>query len=152
MPPKNNLAKKLANIPAIRTFAVTVPANVAEQYDKQAQELTNFDTGALLSARLAEPVVINHTSELPLYFTDEQRNTLNLALGYNFKNAKQVIERIHSLLTVIEVSDNEETAKLKLSETELFRLTERAKMAGKSVPEYAKQVALDAIRREIGLF
>lgn len=145
----NNMARKLSKAPATRVTAISLSQDVAEQYEAQAGDV---DLGAFLSARLEDPLVVAHQSENPIYFTDQQRRELDGMLGYNFKTAEQVLSRLKSLLTVIRISDNESIEDMVLSPNQLFRLSERARMAAKTVPQLAKVLAEEGINREIGLY
>lgn len=146
---RTNLAKKLSKIPATRTLAVSLSPEIADTY--QAQD-PDHDLGAILSDRLEDRLVINHTSETPIYITDAERKELDLLLGYNFKTGKQLIDRLKSLFTVVRIKDNESIEDLVMSPDQLFRLTERARIRALSVPKLAKQLAESGINTEIGLY
>jgi hypothetical protein len=147
---KSNLARKLGKIPAFRTFAVSLTPEVAAVYEAQAEDR---DTGAVLSDRLEDPIVMGHTSEKALYFSDEDRRELEALMEYNFSSAKQVIERLRSLFTVVRIMQDDSTYEdVLLSPNQVFRLTERARIAGKTVPQLAKELGIRGINQEIGLF
>ena len=146
---KNNLARKLARTPAFRTFAVSLTPEVADQYIEQAEDR---DVGAVLSDRLEDPLVVAHTSSKPLYFSDDQRRELERLLDANVSSAAQVLTKLKSLFTVIRISDGTATEDLTLTPNQTFRLQERANIRAKSVPQLAKELAIDGINREIGLF
>lgn len=149
MAAKNNLARKLNKVPAFRTYAISLSPDVALEYELQAGDR---DTGAILSTRLEDPLVVNHTSQKPLYWTDEQRKELDALLEYNFSSADQVLQRLRSLMTTVRIADADGTAELVLSPSQLYRLDERAKIMGVSIPEYCRRLANSAINFEIGLF
>ncbi len=146
---KTNLARKMTRTPAFRTCAVSLDPDIAAKYEAQEPDR---DIGAILSDRLEDALVVAHTSEKPLYFTDDQRRELETLLAYNFNDAEQVIGKLKSLFTVIKLRDGADSEDLVLDPNQAFRLAERARMAGISVPQLALRLANRGINTEIGLY
>ncbi len=143
-----NLSRKLKKTVS-KHYAIVLPEEVAGPYEEMAEK-AGVDVGELLSDRLA--VAAFYTAEKPLYFDDEQRKQLEKLLDYNFSTSQQVIDRLRVLFSVVKIVEEGSEAVILLSPNQIYRLAERAKMAAKTIAERARDYALEAINREVGIY
>lgn len=147
---KTNLARKLANAQsAIKTFAVALPQELADEYIKKA-ESAGVDVSTLLSNRLIN--CSDHDSDRAIYFSDKQRGDLEALLDSNFFDSEKVLEKLRSLLAVLRLADGDEAETIVLSPMRAYRLVDRARARNVSITKLAAALANDAIDREIGMF
>lgn len=73
------------------TYRVNLPTEIADIYEKQSV-LRNTSTEDLIAERLQKSV--NHTSEKPLYLSDEQRQKLEAVLERNLHRPKDLVEAV----------------------------------------------------------
>lgn len=144
----NNLSK-ISKPTQTKHFTVVLPFKAAENYIGQAGVL-EVDTEEVMSKRLVD--CQDHNADKPLFFNDDQRRELERILDYNFSNATQVLNRLRALFTVVKISDMESIEEIVLDQQLLYRLAERANMSKVSIPEKAKEIALDLIKREVGIY
>lgn len=148
---KNNLARKLtaaaSGTAALRHIAVAVPVDVVDTYAEQATGGQPVES--VMSDRLVS--CTDHTADKPLYFDDAQRQALERLFNSNFASADEVVDKVRALFTLVSVQDLDDQAVIVLTPNHLYRLQERARMAGKSIVEKAAELALQGINNDIGL-
>lgn len=87
----------MATATAVCTYRITLPAEIADSYERQASA-ASLPIEELLARRAAESV--NHASVKPLYVSDAQRQRLEAICGRNFTRPKELVEAVARLATV----------------------------------------------------
>ena len=128
-----------------RSIGLRLPQAIFDAYDAQAQA-KRLPVEDLMEEKLS--LSVSQRDNRPIYFTDEERNTLDELVGRNLRSAADVIDQVSRCLKFRVTADGPVT--IELSPTLLERLHNRH-FTDEKFGSFIKRLVIEGLEREVGM-